>query len=362
MVESNNPDKVLAAIETEIQKTKEHVKREPPKFPNPFKRGEIKPYLRYRKTQLFKRILAIKLVHWTLASIETCLINVLKMGPLPQHVSFIMDGNRRYAKSMGLPIKRGHEAGAVTLLELLSACKKLGIQVISAYAFSIENFNRPQEEVDTLTRLLAEKLDEVARRAQDHKNELYGLRLRVVGERSLISKHLDDKITRVERMTEEGQEMTLYICFPYTSRNDIYHAIYNSAEKCKYFDESTSDITAASLTKEMFFNEYSDKCDLLIRTSGHTRLSDYMLWQVHQDGVIEFSNTLWPDFSFLEFFIILLRWSFFTTMVRAVRNQLSVRRHVFHFAKSHFFPTKKNYANLDTLPDPPQAISVIERS
>lgn len=339
-----------------------------PQLPNIWKREDVKCYLDHQKKQTYQYLLSLPLISWLITLLQDFLLDILRTGPLPNHISFIMDGNRRYAKSLGMPIIKGHEAGAITLLRMLYNCKKLGIKTTSAYAFSIENFNRPKEEVDTLTRLLAEKLDEIAVKAQDVKDELYGSSFKVVGDRSLISRELNDKITNVERMTavndvDEEKTSLLYICFPYTSRNDIYHAMYNTVERVKYHGMSTESISVESLTDAMYFDEFSNKCDLLIRTSGHTRLSDYMLWQSHENGMIEFSTTLWPNYTFLEFYLVLVRWSFFTSLQRFQTSGFSARGQMFNFVREALF--SKGHGTpipLEELPPPPVAVSVAERT
>ncbi|SCW04550.1 LAFE_0H16006g1_1 [Lachancea fermentati] len=322
----------------------------------------LQKYMHYQRTRIWRSFLAIFYINWIISTVQNLMLDILMMGPLPRHVSFIMDGNRRYAKSLGQPIKYGHESGALTLMKIVTMCKKLGIKTVSVYAFSIENFNRPPDEVNTLTSLLAEKLNYVAERAIDVKSNLYGLRLRVVGERSMISKELNDKITNVERMTDEGEDIVLYICFPYTSRNDIFHAIYDSVEKCKYHALPASSLDVSKISSEMFFDSSSDKCDLVIRTSGRTRLSDFMLWQVHENGIIEFSETLWPDFSFWEFFVIILKWSFFTCLQTKELTGFSLRKNALGFAKQHLWLHRFEPVVLEELPDPPEMVSIIDRS
>lgn len=362
MVEHNRSSNTVDVIEKELKQTKERFKPKAPPFPYVLSPMSILEYAHAQKLRLWSFILSLACVSWALLQIQMTLTNILKMGPLPEHVSFIMDGNRRYAKSLSLPVKSGHEAGAITLLNLLTVCRALGVKTVSAYAFSIENFNRPQEEVDTLTSLLAEKLDEVARRAQDCNSELFGLRLCVVGERSRISKELNDRISSVERMTSEGDSMMLYICFPYTSRNDIYHAIYDCAESAKYHGFPAAQIDESVLTNHMMLRENSNNCDLLVRTSGHTRLSDYMLWQVHQNGHVEFSSTLWPDYGFLEFFRVLLKWSFFTSVQRRRNSRRLLRLHTACHLKETLFPRAPKHVSVEDLPSPPQAVSVADRS
>ncbi|SCV01584.1 LAME_0G17172g1_1 [Lachancea meyersii CBS 8951] len=350
------------AMENEVKQIQKQLRPGRPEPPIWWSYTSVRRYLHAQKLCVWSYFLELSWVHWVVFHTQFLLLSILQVGPVPQHVSFIMDGNRRYAKSLNKPTKSGHEAGAWTLLKMLSMCKTLGVKIVSAYAFSIENFNRPREEVDLLTSLLAEKLDEVGRRALDRKSELFGVRLRVVGERSMISKELNDRITRVERMTDGGDSMTLYVCFPYTSRNEIYHAVYDTAESCKYHGQAAEDVDVRSFTKSMFLGDNSNRCDLLIRTSGHTRLSDYMLWQVHENGVIEFTNTLWPDFGFIEFFVMLLRWSFFACLQRRELANVSLRSQAFHLFKNNLFPFKRKPVSYEDLPEAPQAVSVVLKS
>lgn len=287
-----------------------------------------------------------------LQKIQNLLINVVAAGPVPQHVSFIMDGNRRYAKKMGMPLKKGHEAGGITLLSLCYVLKKMGVRCVSAYAFSIENFNRPAEEVNALTNMFAVKLDEFARRAKDYKDPLYQSKLKIIGDHSLVSEEMREKIRRVEEITSDGEEFTLYICFPYTARNDIYHSVQESVELCTEQGLDSRQLKISDFTSNMYLNNYSNKCDLLIRTSGHLRLSDFMLWQVHENSTIRFSPTLWPDFNFLELYLIMLHWSFFTTIQKFSKGSRAVK-------PSRFWNRKKSSKySLESLPTAPMAISI----
>lgn len=286
--------------------------------------------------------------------LQNLLINIVAAGPVPEHVSFIMDGNRRFAKKMTMPLKRGHEAGGVTLLSLCYILKKMGIRCVSAYAFSIENFNRPPDEVNALTDMFAVKLDEFASRAKDYRDPLYQSRLKIVGDHSLISPEMKEKIKKVEKMTNDGNEFTLFICFPYTSRNDIWHATRLSVEESLERNLEPRSLTIEEFSNKMYLHEYSNKCDLLIRTSGHLRLSDYMLWQIHENGGIRFSPTLWPDFDFFQLYFMILNWSFFTTL----------QRYIFHGSKKSESQSKfwdrKNFSKslLENLPSTPLAVSI----
>lgn len=288
---------------------------------------------------------------------QKVLLAALAMGPVPRHVSFIMDGNRRYAKSLNMKLKDGHEAGGNTLLKMVGICKQLGVSCVSAYAFSIENFNRPKEEVETLMQLLEVKLDEFCKRATDYQDTLFGSKLKVVGKLSLLNERLTSKIAEVERLTERSQEdeqFILYICLPYTSRDDIAQAIFRTALTR---DDDETNIDIRSLNQNMYLGDYSNKCDLLVRTSGHRRLSDYMLWQVHENGTIEFCKTLWPDFRFLQMFVILLRWSFFKTLQDFEKQKPSLRD-VMRRDIPIFDSLLSKKSCLEDLPEPPVAVSI----
>ena len=284
------------------------------------------------------------------------MIKALSVGPIPEHVSFIMDGNRRYAKSRRLPVKKGHEAGGLTLLTLLYICKRLGVKCVSAYAFSIENFNRPKEEVDTLMNLFTVKLDEFAKRANDYKDPLYGSKIRIVGDQSLLSPEMRERIRKVEDITKDGDDFTLYICFPYTSRNDMLHTIRESVQE-SLENKSQSKINIKKFTNKMYMDFYSNKCELLIRTSGHRRLSDYMLWQVHENATIEFSDTLWPNFSFFAMYSMILKWSFFCTIQKYNERNHSLFEKVYEGVPS-ILKRKKTPMSLYQFPNPPISVSI----
>ncbi|QEU59383.1 Srt1 [Kluyveromyces lactis] len=294
------------------------------------------------------------------AWLQMFMVRILKMGPVPRHLSFIMDGNRRYAKKLDQPVKEGHRAGGATLIDILHICRRLNVSSVSAYAFSIENFNRSPQEVATLMELLGYYIDQFTERATNAKDELYGIRLRVVGDLSLLSEELLKKIRNAEKLTRDGQEFVLYLALPYTSRNDIAHSMQVTIDRCI---NSNEDITEQALTDNMYFEEYSSKCDLLIRTSGHTRLSDYMLWQVHEGSIIEFVDCLWPDFNFWRLYWIMLKWSFYQTWQNASQLPDPVRTRTRVFPKiSGALPIetlkRTKRVALDSLPAAPLAVSV----
>ncbi|SMN19159.1 similar to Saccharomyces cerevisiae YMR101C SRT1 Cis-prenyltransferase involved in synthesis of long-chain dolichols [Maudiozyma saulgeensis] len=308
---------------------------------------------------VFMRIVPQSVRVWWQKFLQDIFIAILKVGPIPEHVSFIMDGNRRYAKSNNLPLKKGHEAGGFTLLTLVYICKKMGVKCVSAYAFSIENFNRSEEEVQTLMALFNAKLEEFANRAQDYKDPLYGSKLRIVGDKRLLTPETRAKLKEVERLTKDGKDFTFYVCFPYTSRNDIQHAIYRNSKDYIENRIKLDDINLEKFSEKMYLDEFSQKCDILIRTSGHRRLSDYMLWQSHQSSTIEFVPTLWPDFTFTQMCLIFFRWSFFTTIQMYNEHEGSQQYIWKNFLPSIPFMNKTHYEPLESLADPPVAVSVL---
>ena len=315
-------------------------------------------YVFHRIHLIFMKIVPQSVRVWWQKLLQDVFINILKAGPIPEHVSFIMDGNRRYAKSNNLPLKKGHEAGGFTLLTLVYICKKMGVKCVSAYAFSIENFNRSEEEVATLMTLFNAKLEEFANRAQDFRDPLYGSKLRIVGDRSLLSEETKVKLKEVEKLTKDGTDFTFYVCFPYTSRNDIQHTIYQNSKDYVEKKIELNDITIPNFSDKMYFDKFSKKCDILIRTSGHKRLSDYMLWQSHQNSTIEFVPTLWPDFTFTQMCLIFFRWSFYTTIQR-YNNETPFDYTGSRLTSKIPFLNKRRYQSLESLPEPPVAVSVL---
>lgn len=321
---------------------------------------QIYCWCKLKRNFIINLVLKIPFVLVSVETFKDILIYALRMGPIPKHVSFIMDGNRRYARKQNMSIKMGHEAGGFTLLTLLYICKKIGVNCVSCYAFSIENFKRPKEEVDTLMELFSIKLNDFAERANNYKDPLYGSRLRIIGDKTLLSNKLKTKIQTVESLTSTGKNFTVYICLPYTSRNDIHHSICkNVLNLLQSKANKENKITKDTISKEMYFEGFSNKCDLVIRTSGHKRLSDFMLWQCHENSTIEFSDSLWPDFAFLEMYIMILKWGFFQNIQNYKDSSLSIIRNLNE--KCFLFHQKDpNFSYFD-LPNPPQAISITEK-
>lgn len=252
------------------------------------------------------------------------LIATLKTGPIPQHMSFVMDGNRRYAKTNNLPLKEGHRLGAEALVKVLDCCFRVGVKSVTTYAFSIENFNRKPEEVDTIFSLLKTKLLLIS--SENHLCDLHQVRVKIVGNRSYLPLDVLEDIEAVEEKTAMHTGHNLFIALPYTSRDDIWHAMDVVSRKIKDGVLSPSDVNADLINNNFYYEGLAEPVDILVRTSGHTRLSDYMLWQCHQNSVIEFPNTLWPDYKFVHTWWTIFKWSYCKTLIISDAETMQIKK------------------------------------
>ncbi|KAK2867979.1 hypothetical protein FQN49_003284 [Arthroderma sp. PD_2] len=340
--------------------------------------------------------------------IRELLVGALRQGPIPQHVAFVMDGNRRFARNQGIERVEGHNLGFEALAKVLEVCYSSGIKVVTIYAFSIENFKRSKYEVDALMEMAKLKLLQLSQHGE--LLERYGASVRVLGRRDQIRPDVLEAVDHTVEMTSHNGDAILNICFPYTSRDEITSAVRNTVVEYstpldrsqlpatanpprRPFSEkrivenirehtpsadprealpsgaetngsgspttstandtsydSTSSLSSAttlhhpaadsigkhSTTSPELYTSYppnSDQLlfhspetintqtiddhmltagcpplDILIRTSGVERLSDFMLWQCHQDTQIVFLETLWPAFSLWEFLPVIWDW------------------------------------------------------
>ncbi|KAL4788130.1 putative undecaprenyl diphosphate synthase-domain-containing protein [Aspergillus varians] len=357
-----------------------------------------------------------KLRNWFLASppiefaiskLRDLLVGALRQGPVPQHVAFIMDGNRRFARTHGIETVEGHNLGFEALARILEVCYRSGVQVVTIYAFSIENFKRSKFEVDALMEMARVKLSQMAQHGEIL--DRYGAKVRVLGRLDLLRPDVLAAVNRAVDITKNNGDRVLNICFPYTSRDEITGAIRDTVSEYSkplrstrssslsrtrfsedhitqnirsrttngklddsnpefdsvsesstlggeedaqkptthqgkiYQSESalssaatlhlpdqpttndqtateptTTDsdppvfkspetITRQTLTDHLFTRD-APPLDLLIRTSGVERLSDFMLWQCHENTEIAFLDILWPEFDLWQFLPVLLGW------------------------------------------------------
>lgn len=186
----------------------------------------------------------------------------------------------------------------------------LQVPEVTVYAFSIENFNRPKQEVDTLLGLLRDKIQRMQSYEKSYVRR-YKVRVKIIGNKSMIPADILADLEDVEARTNlPDSKHTLNICFPYTSRDDMTHAIKMVSNEIQSHSISKDEVCEQSLTDNMYFGANSLPLELLIRTSGHNRLSDFMLWQCTTNCKVVFIEELWPDFKFLSLYAILLQWSF----------------------------------------------------
>nr|POE74623.1 dehydrodolichyl diphosphate synthase complex subunit spac4d7.04c [Quercus suber] len=373
-------------------------------------------------THIRNWILSLPPVEYLLRHLRETLIGSLRCGPVPQHIAFVMDGNRRYARSRKLETVEGHHLGFEALAKILEVCYKSGVKVVTIYAFSIENFKRSKYEVDGLMDMAKTKLVQMSEHGELF--DRYGASVRILGDRSLMRDDVQQQVDRAVEMTKHNTNAVLNVCFPYTSREEITHSIRDTVaqysepaaqasgskrgfseshiqrnirstrqlsmveeEECPSrskspshqqplmptldgaafstpsdldadsteFSEPTSDletssslqpassqtshstspvlaptttktssskakphaspsnfpdsesITAATLTHNMYTHP-APPLDLLVRTSGVFRLSDFMLWQCHEHTEIRFLDCLWPEFDLWKFLPVLIEW------------------------------------------------------
>ncbi|MBE7062958.1 MAG: isoprenyl transferase [Ruminococcaceae bacterium] len=207
---------------------------------------------------------------------------------LPRHIAIIMDGNGRWARRRGLPRSAGHAAGAENFKTIVRFCGEIGISYLTVYAFSTENWSRPIDEVDNLMRLLEEYLDKAYTELDDR------VRVRIIGEREMLSEVLRTKVEKLEADTADRTGMVLNIALSYGGRQEILHAVRLLAEKVESGTVKPADITEEMLSKGLYTAGQPDP-DLIIRPSGEKRLSNFLLWQAAY-AEFWYSDILWPSF------------------------------------------------------------------
>ncbi len=208
---------------------------------------------------------------------------------LPKHIAIIMDGNRRWAKSKGKPASIGHKEGAKTLENILKHARKVGIKYITVYAFSTENWKRAEEEVKTLMLMLKNYLNEYAKKA-DTENT----RIKVLGDISALQPDLQKSISLCMERTKDNNGITFNIALNYGGRDEIIKAVKQICEKVENKEIEIDNITEELISNNLYTKGDPDP-DLMIRTSGEIRLSNFLPWQLVYSEFI-FVDKNWPDF------------------------------------------------------------------
>ncbi|PMB04178.1 isoprenyl transferase [Fischerella thermalis CCMEE 5198] len=218
----------------------------------------------------------------------------LKRELLPKHVAVIMDGNGRWAKHQGLPRIMGHKAGVDALKDLLRCCKDWGIEALTAYAFSTENWGRPHEEVDFLMTLFQRVLRQELREMVEEN-----VQIRFVGNLSSLPRSLQAEISRAMEETKVNRGIKFTIATNYGGRQEIIQACRAIAQKVQQGLLQPDEIDEATFERHLYTIGICDP-DLLIRTSGEMRVSNFLLWQIAYSEIY-ITDTLWPDFDRHEF-------------------------------------------------------------
>ncbi|XP_053562954.1 dehydrodolichyl diphosphate synthase complex subunit DHDDS [Bombina bombina] len=239
-----------------------------------------------------------------LSLIERLCANVLKAGPMPKHVAFIMDGNRRYAQKCHVERQEGHSQGFEKLAETLRWCLNLGICEVTVYAFSIENFKRSKEEVEGLLELARQKFTRLLE--EKEKLQKHGVCIRVLGDLTLLPLDIQKLIAQAVMETKNYSKCFLNVCFAYTARHEISNAVRESAWGVQEGLLNPSDISE-TLLDHCLYTSNSPHPDLLIRTSGEVRLSDFLLWQTSHSCLV-FQSILWPEYTFWNLCEAVLRF------------------------------------------------------
>lgn len=223
----------------------------------------------------------------------------LNFDNLPKHVAIIMDGNGRWAKSQNKERTFGHKNAIKAVREAISACNEVGIPYLTLYTFSTENWNRPTEEVDTLMNLLSSTLLQEA-------EEIFsrGIRIRAIGDLEALPEDVRNQLYNIMELTKNNTKGNLTLALSYGSQKEILNAVKELCKKVKNGDIDENDIDEKLFEQHLYTKEIPP-VDLLIRTSGEVRVSNFLLWQIAY-AEMQFIDVLWPDFTKETFFQCIL--------------------------------------------------------
>jgi len=230
------------------------------------------------------------------------LLERLKLdGRLPRHVAVIMDGNGRWARARGLPRYKGHTAGMASVREVIEGCVEAGVPILTLFAFSTENWNRPEREVNALMRLLQAY---VKREAAELKRQ--GVEVHVHGDLDRLSSGPRRGVEEIQHITRGGARLHLNLLISYSGRAELARAARRLAERVQAGELAPAGVDEAALEAELYTAGMPDP-DLLIRTSGEQRISNFMLWQLAYTELY-ITPTLWPDFTRRDLFEAILEY------------------------------------------------------
>jgi undecaprenyl diphosphate synthase len=212
-------------------------------------------------------------------------------APIPNHVAIIMDGNGRWAKSRGLPRTAGHRKGVEVVRKVVEYAQDIGINTVTLFGFSSENWNRPKDEINDLMKMLRTYLR--SETADLHKN---GVRLRVIGDRTAFDADIVELIENAERLTSENEKLNLVMALGYGGRQDIMHAAQLLSDHAYRENRKLTRDEVENLFPQFLMTAGIPDPDLMIRTSGEQRISNFLIWQCAYTEFV-FTETLWPDFT-----------------------------------------------------------------
>jgi tritrans,polycis-undecaprenyl-diphosphate synthase [geranylgeranyl-diphosphate specific] len=227
---------------------------------------------------------------------EKRFIRLVRSEPIPNHIAIIMDGNRRFATDLGMHPLNGHQYGRDKLEELLEWCLELNVKILTVYAFSTENLNRRTKEVEELMDLFRTNFKQLADDERVHKNKI---RVRVIGQRELLPDDIQEAIANAEEKTKDYDKYFFNLAVAYGGREEIIKAVKDIAQDAIDEKVGVQDINEELVSKYLYTHEIPDP-DLILRTSGEERISNFLLWQLAYSELY-FTDVYWPGFQKIEF-------------------------------------------------------------
>jgi tritrans,polycis-undecaprenyl-diphosphate synthase [geranylgeranyl-diphosphate specific] len=237
---------------------------------------------------------------------ESRLLRKVKSGAIPEHIAIIMDGNRRFAQKMGLQPHEGHFFGSKKAEEVLEWCWELGVKMLTLYAFSTENFKRSEVEKRNIFRLLESELKRILKDRRTYEREV---KVKIVGKRELLPENLVEIINEVEEATKNHRRHFLNVAVAYGGRQEIIDAVKAILRKVKEGKVSPEKIDAKLLEEHLYGEGKYSKVDLIIRTGGEQRLSNFLPWQA-ANSVAYFCDVYWPEFRKIDLLRAIRAWQF----------------------------------------------------
>ena len=235
---------------------------------------------------------------------EIKLLREVKRFPPPRHVAFIMDGNRRFAKRRGLPPHVGHVFGSKKAEKVLEWCLDIGVKIVTTYAFSTENFRRSEEEKRSLFRLINRELKKLIGDRRIHKNRV---RVKVVGRKDLLPRDLQGVIEELEEVTQSYDKHHLNIAIAYGGRQELIDAVREILKLVRYGRIHLDEIDHRLVERFLYSDNGYESVDLLIRTGGEQRLSNFLPWQT-ANCLAYFCDVCWPEFRKIDFLRAVRMW------------------------------------------------------